>query len=105
MSITRCASAYAGWCDRRGNEPQNLIFDPHHELLLQGDEEVPREGARVTRRINTVDGLMAPRIFGSGGGNGLAAVKARVGYASMLLNRSELDFRSSWAPLSVGTNM
>ena len=37
-------------------------------------------------RINTVDGLMAPRIFGSGGGNGLAAVKARVGYASMLLN-------------------
>ncbi len=30
-------------------EPQGLIFDPRHELLLQGDEEVPREGARVTR--------------------------------------------------------
>lgn len=29
-------------------EPQGLIFDPRHELLLQ-DEEVPREGARVTR--------------------------------------------------------
>lgn len=30
-------------------EPQGLIFDPRHELLLRGDEEVPREGARVTR--------------------------------------------------------
>jgi len=29
-------------------EPQGLILDPRHELLLQ-DEEVPREGARVTR--------------------------------------------------------
>ena len=56
-------------------EPQGLIFDPRHELLLQGDEEVPREGARVTRRINTVDGLMAPRIFGSGGASSLVAVK------------------------------
>ena len=46
-------------------EPQGLIFDPRHELLLQGDEEVPREGALSCGRINTVDGLMAPRIFGS----------------------------------------
>jgi hypothetical protein len=30
-------------------EPQGLIFDPRHELMLQGDEEVPREGARVKR--------------------------------------------------------
>jgi hypothetical protein len=29
-------------------EPQGLILDPGHELFLQ-DEEVPREGARVTR--------------------------------------------------------
>ena len=29
-------------------EPQGLILDPGHELLLH-DEEVPREGARVTR--------------------------------------------------------
>jgi hypothetical protein len=29
-------------------EPQGLILDPAHELLLP-DEEVPREGARVTR--------------------------------------------------------
>jgi hypothetical protein len=29
-------------------EPQGIILDPGHELFLQ-DEEVPREGARVTR--------------------------------------------------------
>jgi hypothetical protein len=29
-------------------EPQGLILDPGRELLLH-DEEVPREGARVTR--------------------------------------------------------
>lgn len=56
-------------------EPQGLIFDPRHELLLQRDEEVPREGARVTRRINTVDGLLAPRNLWIGGASSLAPVK------------------------------
>jgi hypothetical protein len=58
-------------------EPQGLIFDPRHELLLQGDEEVPREGALSRGRINTVDGLMAPRIKQPGRGEGYEWVTLR----------------------------
>ena len=52
---------------------------------------------RVSRnRTNTVGGLMARSSSGLGVANSQVAVKVRVGYALIFLNRSELDFRSSW---------
>ena len=56
-------------------EPQGLIFDPRHELLLQGDEEVPREGARVTRSYQYSRWIDGSTHLWIGGASSLAAVK------------------------------